>query len=105
MTTAAEQSEELDDIIKSFVAEIKQELGEQASVNEIEAALLKRQSSLMSCMMQHLVENQDFPPLVNKSESWHKDGHSELEVNPFWGSVRVPSQSTNIKMVGTAKSP
>ena len=59
---SAQQVEELDAIIKSIVAEIKQELGTQASVNEIEAALLKRQSSLMSRLMQHLVESQDFPP-------------------------------------------
>jgi hypothetical protein len=62
MKTNPEQTEELDDIIKSFVTEVKQELGTQASVNEIEAALLKRQSSLLSRMMQHLVESQAFPP-------------------------------------------
>lgn len=62
MKTALEQTEALDDIIKSFVAEVKQELGTQASVNEIEAALLKRQVSLLSRMMQHLVESQAFPP-------------------------------------------
>lgn len=62
MKTALEQAETLDDIIKSFVAEVKQELGTQASVNEIEAALLKRQVSLLSRMMQHLVESQAFPP-------------------------------------------
>lgn len=62
MKTALEQTEALDDIIKSFVAEVKQELGTQASVNETEAALLKRQVSLLSRMMQHLVESQAFPP-------------------------------------------
>lgn len=67
MKTSLEQTEALDDIIKSFVAEVKQELGRQASVNEIEAALLKRQSSLLSRMMQHLVENQVFPPSGEQS--------------------------------------
>ncbi len=67
MKTTSEQTEELDDIIKSFVAEVKQELGTQASVNEIEAALLKRQNSLLSRMMQHLVESQDFPPCGDPS--------------------------------------
>lgn len=62
MKTDIEQTEELDDIIKSFVAEVKEELGTQASVNELEAALLNQQSSLMSRMMQHLVQSQAFPP-------------------------------------------
>lgn len=64
MTNAYEQQkdEELAVIINSFVAEVKAELGERASVNKIEAALLKKQKGLMTKLMQSLVNNQDFSP-------------------------------------------
>lgn len=53
--------------INSFVAEVKAELGERASVNEIEAALLKKPKSLMSQLMESLVDSQAFPPSEHKS--------------------------------------
>ena len=62
MRQALEQEAELAEIVVIMVGELKAELGTQASVNEIEAALLKRQSSLMSQLLEHLVEHQDFPP-------------------------------------------
>ena len=61
-TYEAHKDEELATIISSFVSEVKAELGEQASVNQIEAALLKKQAGLMSQLMQNLVDNQAFPP-------------------------------------------
>jgi hypothetical protein len=61
-TYEVQKDKELESIIGSFVAEVKAELGEQASVNEIEAALLKKQAGLMTKLMQNLVNNQDFPP-------------------------------------------
>ncbi len=61
-TYAAQKDKELESIIGSFIAEVKAELGEQASVNEIEATLLRKQKDLMSKLMQSLVANQDFPP-------------------------------------------
>lgn len=57
-----QKDEELAAMISSVVAEVKAELGEQASVNEIEAALLKKQAGLMSQLLQDLVDSQTFPP-------------------------------------------
>lgn len=54
-----------------FIAAIKEELGEQATVTrggpttklaEIELALLRNQQALMSKTMQALADDQDFPP-------------------------------------------
>lgn len=45
-----------------FIVAIKEELGEQASLAEIELALLKNQQALLSKTMQALVDDQDFPP-------------------------------------------
>ena len=63
----AQRDEELVSIIESFVSEVKAELGERASVSEIEAALLKKQQGLMSKLMQSLVDSQAFPPSDVKS--------------------------------------
>lgn len=62
-----QEDKELAAIINSFVAEVKAELGECASVNEIEAALLEKQKSLMSQLMQSLVDSQAFPPSEHNS--------------------------------------
>jgi hypothetical protein len=58
---------ELKEISSSIVSEIKTELGEQAGINAIEAALLKRQPEIMSRMLEQLVANQDFPPANRES--------------------------------------
>lgn len=57
-----QKSQELHEIIATIVNEIKTELGPQAGLNDIEAALLSRQSEIMSRLMEHLVASQDFPP-------------------------------------------
>lgn len=45
-----------------FIAAVKEELGAQATLAEIELALLKNQQALMSKTMQALADDQDFPP-------------------------------------------
>lgn len=60
--TQEAQSQEVNEIISSIIEEVKEELGRAASINEIEAALLKRQSEIMSRFMEHLVKHQDFSP-------------------------------------------
>jgi len=57
-----EEKNEISEILANMIAEIKEELGNKASINEIEEGLLKRQGNIMSRIMQHLVNDQDFPP-------------------------------------------
>ena len=57
-----QRSQAVAELISEVIAELKAELGRKASVNEIEAALLKRQGAIMSRLLQHLVDDQDFPP-------------------------------------------
>jgi hypothetical protein len=57
-----QSQEEPKDIIESIVRGIKEELGGKAGLNEIEAVLLKRQSEIMSKLMEHLVKDQEFFP-------------------------------------------
>jgi hypothetical protein len=62
-----QRSQEVGELISEIIGEMKSELGKNASVNEIEVALLKRQGAIMSRLMQHLVDDQDFPPSGAKS--------------------------------------
>ena len=62
-----QRSQAVAELISEVIAEMKAELGKNASVNDIEAALLKRQGAIMSQLMQHLVDNQDFPPSGDQS--------------------------------------
>jgi hypothetical protein len=57
-----QEERELKEIIETMVREIKTELGTKAGLNEIEAVLLKRQSEIMSKVMEHLAKDQDFSP-------------------------------------------
>jgi hypothetical protein len=62
-----QRSQDVAELISEIIGEMKAELGRNASVNEIEEALLKRQGSIMSRLMQHLVDDQDFPPSRDES--------------------------------------
>lgn len=61
-----EEKAELNEFISDVVSEIRRELGPQASIHAIEAALLQRQSQIMSRMMEDLAKDQDFPPSGHK---------------------------------------
>jgi hypothetical protein len=65
--TTKQEAREVDDIISHVIREIKAELGRRASINDIEAALLKRQGEIMSGLMEHLANDQDFPPSGGES--------------------------------------
>jgi hypothetical protein len=56
------EGEELKDFISELVKEVQTELGPAASIDAIEAALLQRQSQVMSRLLEELVKDQDFPP-------------------------------------------
>jgi uncharacterized protein YqeY len=62
-----QEAVEVESIIRQVITEIKEEIGKRSNINEIEAALLKRQGKIMSALMQDLVNNQDFPPSSDES--------------------------------------
>jgi hypothetical protein len=48
--------------MERFIEHLQDELGPEASIAEIEQAMLRHYQELLSEVMQNLVENQEFPP-------------------------------------------